>query len=54
MKTDKKNQYTHAWSLGEALGRVFTAMSSAPPLEQKWLDELNQARPGVHTLTVKN
>lgn len=40
MRADKDHKYTHAWSLGEALDRVFTAMSVAPPLEQKWLDEL--------------
>ena len=40
MKADNDQQYAHAWSLGEALDRVFTAMSAAPPLEQKWMDEL--------------
>ena len=42
MSVDTGRQYSHAWSLGEALDRVFTAMSSAPPLEQKWLDELKK------------
>lgn len=40
MKSDAKQRYSHAWSLGEALDRVFTEMSCAPPLERKWLDEL--------------
>lgn len=41
-QADQQYQYTHAWSLGEALDRVFTAMSCAPPLGRKWLDELKQ------------
>jgi hypothetical protein len=40
MNEDTEQQYSHAWSLGEALDRVFNEMSAAPPLEQKWLDEL--------------
>lgn len=41
MKEDTEQQYNHAWSMGEALDRVFTAMAAAPPLEKEWLNELD-------------
>jgi hypothetical protein len=41
MKEDMQQQYTHTWSMGEALDRVFKAMAAAPPLDQEWLDELD-------------
>ncbi len=40
IRQDKEGLYTHAWSLGEALDRVFNAMASAPPLDRNWLKEL--------------
>ena len=40
MTEDTEGLYTHAWSMGEALDRVFTAMATAPPLDSNWLQEL--------------
>lgn len=40
IRDDRRHHYTHSWSLGEALDRVFTAMAAAPPLEREWLDDL--------------